>query len=70
MESLGSGLSGEEKRAQEYVCTLTLRIKRFEERANDKEYVQKTICAHCCYHQMILGEHCLLVFGFTSLKND
>lgn len=43
----GSGLSGEERRAQKYMCTLKLRIKRSEERSNDKKYVHKSICAHC-----------------------
>ncbi|CAF2345272.1 hypothetical protein BRARA_J01892 [Brassica rapa] len=36
VESLGSGLSGEGRRAQEYLCTLPQRIKRLEERANDR----------------------------------
>ncbi|VVB14711.1 unnamed protein product [Arabis nemorensis] len=36
VESLGLGLSGEGRRAQEYLCTLPQRIKRLEERANDR----------------------------------
>lgn len=36
VESLGVGLSGEGRRAQEYLCTLPQRIRRLEERANDR----------------------------------
>lgn len=36
VESLGLGLSGEGRRAQDYLCTLPQRIKRLEERANDR----------------------------------
>ncbi|KAJ0237239.1 Stearoyl-[acyl-carrier-protein] 9-desaturase 3 [Hirschfeldia incana] len=36
VESLGVGLTGEGRRAQEYLCSLAQRIRRLEERANDR----------------------------------
>ncbi|CAH8309895.1 unnamed protein product [Eruca vesicaria subsp. sativa] len=36
VETLGVGLTGEGRRAQEYLCSLPQRIRRLEERANDR----------------------------------
>ncbi|CAA0381113.1 unnamed protein product [Arabidopsis thaliana] len=36
VEKLGMGLSGEGRRAQDYLCTLPQRIRRLEERADDR----------------------------------
>lgn len=36
LEKLGQGLSGEGRRAQDYLCTLPQRIRRLEERTNDR----------------------------------